>query len=138
MIDCLIQPITDHCWAYFSFSISDKVPLYTNIICRLFSVEPSLMRRKMSAAQLWDVTGLIGQSIIVLTCSLLFYMSSLFQGNKGAVSVRFNIYGCSVCLVNCHLAAHEHLLAERISDYNTIIKEHFYHISETSNILYHE
>ncbi|XP_041979367.1 inositol polyphosphate 5-phosphatase K-like isoform X2 [Aricia agestis] len=59
-------------------------------------------------------------------------------GNKGAVSVRFNIYGCSVCLVNCHLAAHEHLLAERISDYNTIIKDHAYHISETSNILYHD
>ncbi|XP_049873277.1 inositol polyphosphate 5-phosphatase K-like isoform X1 [Pectinophora gossypiella] len=59
-------------------------------------------------------------------------------GNKGAVSVRFNIYGCSVCLVNCHLAAHEHLLAERISDYNTIIKQHFYHVGETTNILYHD
>ncbi|CAH2096379.1 unnamed protein product [Euphydryas editha] len=59
-------------------------------------------------------------------------------GNKGAVSVRFNIYGCSVCLVNCHLAAHEHLLEERIHDYNTIIKEHFYHLTETSNILYHD
>ncbi|KAJ2948975.1 hypothetical protein O0L34_g5915 [Tuta absoluta] len=59
-------------------------------------------------------------------------------GNKGAVSVRFNIYGCSVCLVNCHLAAHEHLLAERISDYNTIIKQHAYHVGETTNILYHD
>ncbi|CAG4956326.1 unnamed protein product [Colias eurytheme] len=59
-------------------------------------------------------------------------------GNKGAVSVRFNIYGCSVCLVNCHLTAHEHLLADRIADYNTIIKEHSYHLTETSNILYHD
>ncbi|XP_047533359.1 phosphatidylinositol 4,5-bisphosphate 5-phosphatase A-like isoform X1 [Vanessa atalanta] len=59
-------------------------------------------------------------------------------GNKGAVSVRFNIYGCSVCLVNCHLTAHEHLLADRINDYNTIIKEHGYHLTETSNILYHD
>ncbi|XP_053609376.1 inositol polyphosphate 5-phosphatase K-like isoform X2 [Plodia interpunctella] len=59
-------------------------------------------------------------------------------GNKGAVSVRFNIYGCSICLVNCHLTAHEHLLADRINDYNTIIKQHNYHISETSNILYHD
>ncbi|VVD04695.1 unnamed protein product [Leptidea sinapis] len=59
-------------------------------------------------------------------------------GNKGAVSVRFNIYGCSICLVNCHLTAHEHLLADRIADYNTIIKDHTYHISETSNILYHD
>ncbi|XP_026761680.2 inositol polyphosphate 5-phosphatase K-like isoform X2 [Galleria mellonella] len=59
-------------------------------------------------------------------------------GNKGAVSVRFNIYGCSVCLVNCHLTAHEHLLADRINDYNTIIKQHIYHVSETTNILYHD
>ncbi|XP_045447804.1 inositol polyphosphate 5-phosphatase K-like [Melitaea cinxia] len=59
-------------------------------------------------------------------------------GNKGAVSVRFNIYGCSVCLVNCHLAAHDYMLEERISEYNTIIKEHCYHIAETSNILYHD
>ncbi|XP_046966100.1 inositol polyphosphate 5-phosphatase K-like isoform X1 [Vanessa cardui] len=59
-------------------------------------------------------------------------------GNKGAVSVRFNIYGCSVCFVNCHLTAHEHLLADRINDYNTIIKEHGYHLTETSNILYHD
>lgn len=59
-------------------------------------------------------------------------------GNKGAVSIRFNIYGCSVCLVNCHLTAHEHLLADRINDYNTIIKQHMYHVSETANILYHD
>ncbi|XP_012550985.1 inositol polyphosphate 5-phosphatase K isoform X1 [Bombyx mori] len=59
-------------------------------------------------------------------------------GNKGAVSIRFNIYGCSVCLVNCHLTAHEHLLADRINDYNTIIKHHLYHVNETTNILYHD
>ncbi|CAH0751323.1 unnamed protein product [Diatraea saccharalis] len=59
-------------------------------------------------------------------------------GNKGAVSIRFNIYGCSVCLVNCHLTAHEHLLADRINDYNTIIKQHVYHVGETTNILYHD
>lgn len=59
-------------------------------------------------------------------------------GNKGAVSVRFNIYGCSMCLVNCHLTAHEHLLADRINDYNTIIKQHVYHVNETINILYHD
>ncbi|XP_030040753.1 inositol polyphosphate 5-phosphatase K isoform X2 [Manduca sexta] len=59
-------------------------------------------------------------------------------GNKGAVSIRFNIYGCSVCIVNCHLTAHEHLLADRVNDYNTIIKQHVYHVNETSNILYHD
>ncbi|CAH2980966.1 unnamed protein product [Chilo suppressalis] len=59
-------------------------------------------------------------------------------GNKGAVSVRFNIYGCSVCFVNSHLTAHDHLLADRINDYNAIIKQHEYHAGETTNILYHD
>lgn len=59
-------------------------------------------------------------------------------GNKGAVSIRFNIYGCSVCLVNSHLTAHEHLLADRINDYNSIIKQHMYHVGETTNILFHD
>ncbi|KAJ8721967.1 hypothetical protein PYW08_004369 [Mythimna loreyi] len=59
-------------------------------------------------------------------------------GNKGAVSIRFNIYGCSVCLVNSHLTAHEHLLADRINDYNSIIRQHMYHVGETTNILYHD
>ncbi|KAL0838987.1 hypothetical protein ABMA28_016984 [Loxostege sticticalis] len=59
-------------------------------------------------------------------------------GNKGAISIRFNLYGCSMCLVNCHLTAHEHLLADRINDYNTIIKQHAYHVTETANILYHD
>lgn len=31
-----------------------------------------------------------------------------------------NLYGCSVCLVNSHLAAHDHMLEERISDYQRI------------------
>ncbi|XP_045536608.1 inositol polyphosphate 5-phosphatase K isoform X2 [Papilio machaon] len=59
-------------------------------------------------------------------------------GNKGAVSVRFNIYGCSVCLVNCHLTAHEHLHHHRVTDYNTIVNNHTYHVTETTHILYHD
>ncbi|XP_013164333.1 PREDICTED: inositol polyphosphate 5-phosphatase K-like isoform X1 [Papilio xuthus] len=59
-------------------------------------------------------------------------------GNKGAVSVRFNIYGCSVCLVNCHLTAHEHLHHHRVTDYNTIVNNHTYHVTETTHILFHD
>nr|CAD7587231.1 unnamed protein product [Timema genevievae] len=59
-------------------------------------------------------------------------------GNKGAVSIRLSIYGCSVCLVNCHLTPHDHLLQERVTDYNTIIKSQSFQAKETTNILYHD
>ncbi|XP_066985297.1 phosphatidylinositol 4,5-bisphosphate 5-phosphatase A-like [Macrobrachium rosenbergii] len=59
-------------------------------------------------------------------------------GNKGAASVRFSIYGCSVCVVNCHLAAHDSGYKERIENFNTIIDYTRFPIPETSNILFHD
>ncbi|KAK7863761.1 hypothetical protein R5R35_011162 [Gryllus longicercus] len=59
-------------------------------------------------------------------------------GNKGAVSIRLSIYGCSLCFVNCHLTPHDGLYQERITDYNTIIRNHAYQNKETSNILFHD
>ena len=62
----------------------------------------------------------------------------IFQGNKGAVSVRLSIYGCSICFVNAHLSAHDQMLDNRIEDYNSIIKDQKFHVSEHTAILYHE
>ncbi|XP_012273105.1 inositol polyphosphate 5-phosphatase K [Orussus abietinus] len=59
-------------------------------------------------------------------------------GNKGAVGMRLNIYGVSVCVVNCHLTPHDHLLADRVSDYNTILREHTFSVPDTTNIFYHD
>ncbi|XP_053987334.1 inositol polyphosphate 5-phosphatase K-like isoform X2 [Hylaeus anthracinus] len=59
-------------------------------------------------------------------------------GNKGAVSIRLNIYGVSMCIVNTHLTPHDHLLADRIIDYNTILTNHSFTCSDTSKILYHD
>ncbi|PSN56506.1 Phosphatidylinositol 4 [Blattella germanica] len=59
-------------------------------------------------------------------------------GNKGAVTIRLSIYGCSVCIVNCHLTPHDHLLQERITDYNNIIKSQLFRAKETSNIFFHD
>ncbi|KAJ9598186.1 hypothetical protein L9F63_011124 [Diploptera punctata] len=59
-------------------------------------------------------------------------------GNKGAVTIRLSIYGCSVCIVNCHLTPHDHLLQERIQDYNNIIKAQLFRAKETSNIFFHD
>ncbi|KAF7403087.1 hypothetical protein HZH66_005354 [Vespula vulgaris] len=59
-------------------------------------------------------------------------------GNKGAVSIRLNIYGVSICVVNTHLTPHDHLLTDRIADYNTILREHSFSAPDTSNILFHD
>ncbi|KAG8231620.1 hypothetical protein J437_LFUL010298 [Ladona fulva] len=59
-------------------------------------------------------------------------------GNKGAVSVRFAVSGVSVCLLNCHLTPHDHLLADRISDYNIILDDQVFSIKETANIFFHD
>lgn len=60
------------------------------------------------------------------------------QGNKGAVSIRFSLYGCSVCVINAHLAAHDHMLDERIKDYEKIVDEHKFHVKNKVDIFSHE
>jgi len=59
-------------------------------------------------------------------------------GNKGAVSIRLGIHGCSLCLVNCHLTAHDHLLEDRIEDYRAVLNGQKFVSQETSNILFHD
>jgi len=49
-----------------------------------------------------------------------------------------NAYGVSICVVNAHLTPHDHLLADRIFDYNTIVTDHTFTVPDTSKILYHE
>lgn len=61
-----------------------------------------------------------------------------FWGNKGAISIRLNIYGCGVTFVNSHLAAHDHQLSERIEDYNQILKFHHYHVGRYRQIFDHD
>jgi len=61
-----------------------------------------------------------------------------YWGNKGCVSVRFKIYGVSVCIVNCHLAAHEEFYQDRVESYNNVLGSHLYSTEETELILYHD
>ncbi|XP_014278475.1 inositol polyphosphate 5-phosphatase K-like [Halyomorpha halys] len=61
-----------------------------------------------------------------------------FWGNKGGVTLRLQVYGCSLCFVNSHFAAHDHLLKERISDYNTVLNSQGFSFSETTSILFHD
>jgi len=61
-----------------------------------------------------------------------------YWGSKGCVSVRFKIYGVSVCIVNSHLAAHEQFYQDRVDSYNTVLGSHLYSTEETELILYHD
>uniref|UniRef100_A0A1B6KS74 Inositol polyphosphate-related phosphatase domain-containing protein n=1 Tax=Graphocephala atropunctata TaxID=36148 RepID=A0A1B6KS74_9HEMI len=60
-------------------------------------------------------------------------------GNKGAATYRMDLYGVSVCLVNCHLAAHDGKLEERINNYNTILASQRFKLNpETSSVFFHD
>lgn len=62
-----------------------------------------------------------------------------YWGSKGCVSIRFQIYGVSFCVLNAHLAAHTEYNQARIDSYNTILGEHLYSSdSATEMILYHD
>ena len=71
--------------------------------------------------------------------AILFNIINLyFKGNKGAVTTRLQIYGCSVCFVNCHLAPHDNFVKERIDDYNSILQGQKFTVKDTTTILFHE
>ncbi|XP_046456550.1 phosphatidylinositol 4,5-bisphosphate 5-phosphatase A-like [Daphnia pulex] len=59
-------------------------------------------------------------------------------GNKGAVSIRFNFKGSSVCLVNCHLSPHDKKLSNRIADYHSIINSQTFHKEKISLVIDHD
>jgi len=61
-----------------------------------------------------------------------------YWGNKGTVSVRFNIYGVSVCVLNSHLAAHDHFNQARIDSYNMVLGSHTYKDQATELIMYND
>lgn len=66
-------------------------------------------------------------------------MLDIFQGNKGGVTFRMDLYGASVCLINSHLAAHDGHCAERVTNYNTILQNQKFKLNpETTSIFFHE
>ncbi|XP_054718881.1 inositol polyphosphate 5-phosphatase K-like [Uloborus diversus] len=59
-------------------------------------------------------------------------------GNKGGVSIRFSAYGCSICIVNSHLAAHDAEIKQRIEDYNSVLDHQKFVDPLTENIITHD
>ncbi|KAK7487803.1 hypothetical protein BaRGS_00020944, partial [Batillaria attramentaria] len=59
-------------------------------------------------------------------------------GNKGGVSVRLNIGGVNIIIVNCHLAAHQNNVADRIVDFDSILDTQKFKDPDVENILDHD
>lgn len=60
------------------------------------------------------------------------------QGNKGGVSIRFSLYGHSLCFLNCHLAAHIHNASERVEEFEHILSSQTFDDKNTLSVLDHK
>jgi len=61
-----------------------------------------------------------------------------YWGNKGAVSIRLQLYGAKVVVLNSHFAAHQEFNEFRLENYNTVLGSHLYSTKDTEMILYHD
>ncbi|XP_069135011.1 inositol polyphosphate 5-phosphatase K-like isoform X1 [Argopecten irradians] len=59
-------------------------------------------------------------------------------GNKGGVSIRFDVNGVNLIMVNAHLAAHMDNAMERIEDFFTILDTQKFRDKDVDNILDHD
>ena len=60
------------------------------------------------------------------------------MGDKGAVSIRFDIYGINMIIVCAHLSAHLHENRERISDFWDIVSHQKFRDPDVDKILDHD
>ena len=54
------------------------------------------------------------------------------------MALRLSMMGVNLCLVNAHLTAHDHLLADRIRNYGDILDQANFQDPATRKLLYHE
>ena len=52
-----------------------------------------------------------------------------YTGNKGAICIRFDYFDTSVCVVNCHLAAHKSKINNRNEHVRSILKQTLFNVN---------
>ncbi|CAL1529183.1 unnamed protein product [Lymnaea stagnalis] len=94
-----------------------------------------------------QLVGII--TIMFVKRSILPYVTSVeseltktglggFYGNKGACSIRADIMGMNLIVVNCHLAAHMENVVERMNNIDQILATQKFKDQDTDNILDHD
>ena len=52
-----------------------------------------------------------------------------YTGNKGAICIRFNYLDTSICIINCHLAAHKSKIKNRNEQIKSILKQSIFSVN---------
>lgn len=61
-----------------------------------------------------------------------------FWGGKGAVSIRMDVYGVSLCIVNVHFRAHRENYAGRVMDYCQVMESQRFEAEPCPTVLHHD
>uniref|UniRef100_A0A672P663 Inositol polyphosphate-5-phosphatase Jb n=1 Tax=Sinocyclocheilus grahami TaxID=75366 RepID=A0A672P663_SINGR len=59
-------------------------------------------------------------------------------GNKGGVSARMNVFGHSICFLNCHLPAHMENSDQRMEDFESILQQQQFEGQASMGVLDHD
>ncbi|XP_058633590.1 inositol polyphosphate 5-phosphatase K [Onychostoma macrolepis] len=59
-------------------------------------------------------------------------------GNKGGVSARMNVFGHSICFLNCHLPAHMENSDQRMEDFESILQQQQFEGQAGTGVLDHD
>ncbi|CAG9314483.1 OCRL_1 [Blepharisma stoltei] len=102
---------------------------WTNHLCE--QVNLSFPGNDYVVAGYQSLVGLL--SLIIVKSSLQEYLSNIkdscvklglkgYTGNKGAICQRFSFFDSTICVINCHLAAHKHQTRLRNHHVKSILK----------------
>lgn len=59
-------------------------------------------------------------------------------GNKGGVSARMDVFGHSICFLNCHLPAHMENSDQRMEDFESILQQQQFEVQAATGVLDHD
>ena len=112
---------------------------YFGVVILLFGLRKHLSQFRNIESQYTSlITDLKRYSKYIISDLVGSKLSDWPRALKGAVSIRFELYSKSFCVICTHLEAHDYNLDERINEYHMIIGNHKFNTSKESTILEHD